>query len=185
MNKSKKQKKSYKNWYFLLSVLIIYAIISFIVPDKSMLIVISYIKLLEEIAPIFVIVYLIMLLINLYIDNEKLQKYMGDDAGFKGWLITILAGILSIGSIYIWYPLLKDLQKKGVKNKFIVSFIYNRGIKLQWLPILLLYFGWIYSITLLLVMAILSVFQGIITEKLIDGCCLSESKALHKKNKTK
>ena len=72
-------------------------------------------------------------------------------------------------AIYVWYPLLKDLQQKGVKDKFIVTFLYNRGIKLQWLPVLLIYFGWVYATTLLIVMAVFSVFQGFITEKLINA----------------
>ena len=110
-----------------------------------------------------------MTLTNLYIDNDKLRKHLGEDAGIKGWVISILAGIVSMGSIYVWYPLLTDLQQKGVKDKFIVTFLYNRGIKLQWLPVLLIYFGWAYAITLLLVMVVFSVFQGIITEKLINS----------------
>lgn len=105
---------------------------------------------------------------------------MGEDAGFKGWMIAIVAGIISMGSIYVWYPLLKDLQEKGVKDKFIVTFLYNRGVKLQWMPILLLYFGWIYSVTLLVVMSVMSVFQGIITEKLMTCCSDKNQKILDK-----
>ena len=127
----------------------------------------SFYNLLLQIAPIFILVYFIMFLANLVINNKGLQKYMGEDAGIRGWIISIVAGIISMGSIYAWYPLLKDLQARGVKNKFLVAFLYNRGIKLQWLPVLLLYFGWTYSITLLIVMAVMSVFQGVIVEKLI------------------
>ena len=165
--KSKKTKKALTKWYFLIVVLLIYISISFFVPEKMMPILNSFSDLLLQIAPIFILVYFIMFLANLFINNKGLQKYMGEDAGIKGWLISILAGIISMGSIYAWYPLLKDLQARGVKDKFLVAFLYNRGIKLQWLPVLLLYFGWTYSITLLIVMAIMSIFQGIITEKLI------------------
>lgn len=168
MKKNKKQKDSSKKWYFLSLVVLIYGFVSWYAPEKSLPILISFIKLLGQIAPIFLIIYIIMVLTNLYINNEKLRKHMGDDAGLKGWIISILAGIVSMGSIYVWYPLLKDLQQKGVKDKFIVTFLYNRGVKLQWLPVLLLYFGWVYAITLLIVMIIFSVFQGIITEKLIN-----------------
>lgn len=94
---------------------------------------------------------------------------MGEDAGVKAWAIVVIAGIISMGSIYAWYPLLQDLKERGVKDRFLVTFLYNRGIKLQWLPILLLYFGWVYSLTLLIVMAVISVFQGIIVERLVDA----------------
>ncbi|MDA3906155.1 MAG: hypothetical protein PF484_08790 [Bacteroidales bacterium] len=165
--KSKKPKHWITKWFFLIAVSVLYISIYFFYPDKMMPILDSFFELLLQITPIFILVYIIMFLANLFINNEGLQKYMGEDAGIKGWLISILAGIISMGSIYAWYPLLKDLQAKGVKDKFLVAFLYNRGIKLQWLPVLLLYFGWTYSMTLLVVMAILSIFQGIITEKLI------------------
>ncbi|RUT79319.1 hypothetical protein [Ancylomarina longa] len=168
MGKIKKSKNTLTKWYFFILVLLIYSSISVFSPDKIMPILHSFIQILIQIIPVFLIVYFILFLTNLYINNKILQKYMGEDAGIKGWIISIIAGIISMGSIYAWYPLLKDLQSKGVKNKFIVTFLYNRGIKLQWLPVLILYFGWVYSITLLIVMAILSVFQGIITEKLIS-----------------
>ena len=96
-------------------------------------------------------------------------------------MISIIAGVISMGSIYVWYPLLKDLKDKGVKDKFIATFLYNRGIKLQWLPILLLYFGWVYSVTLLIVMVVMSIFQGVLTERFIVSCCKSRLKLLARK----
>lgn len=165
----KNKKEDYKKWYFLSSVVIIYGLVSLYAPEKSLPILVSFFKLLGQILPIFLVIYVLMTLTNLYINNDKLRKHLGEDAGIKGWVISILAGIVSMGSIYVWYPLLTDLQQKGVKDKFIVTFLYNRGIKLQWLPVLLIYFGWAYAITLLLVMVVFSVFQGIITEKLINS----------------
>ena len=165
--KSKKPKQGLAKWYFPLVVLGVYISVYFFAPEKMTPILNSFYSLLVQIAPVFILVYTIMFLANLFIDNKGIQKYMGEDAGIKGWIISVLAGIISMGSIYAWYPLLKDLQSRGVKDKFLVVFLYNRGIKLQWLPVLLLYFDWVYSITLLMVMAVMSIFQGIITEKLI------------------
>lgn len=175
MKKTNKKKNPIAKWFFPILVVLIYGLVSFFAPDKSMPIFHSFVKILGQILPVFLVVYVIIALTNLYVNNKILQKYMGEDAGVKGWIISILAGIVSMGSIYAWYPLLNDLQSKGVKDRFIVTFLYNRGIKLQWLPVLLLYFGWSYSITLLVVMAMLSVLQGIITEKLIEVCCISKA----------
>ena len=180
MAKMNKQKQALKKWYFLIAVLLIYGSVSFFTPEKAMPVLKTFLNILGQIAPVFLIVYAILVLTNIYVDNKKLRKYMGDDAGFRGWMISIVAGVISMGSIYVWYPLLKDLQDKGVKDKFIVTFLYNRGIKLQWLPILLLYFGWAYSVTLLVVMSVMSVFQGLITEKLIESCCKTNPKLLDK-----
>ncbi len=109
-----------------------------------------------------------MILINYFINNNILRKYLGEEVGISGWIIAIIIGIISMGPVYMWYPLMKDLQDKEVKDKFLSSFLYNRGIKLQWAPLLIVYFGWAFSLTLLIVMAIFSIPQGIITEKLIN-----------------
>lgn len=175
------KKNKFKKWYLPIAVLLIYGAIVLFNPDKAKPILIAFVKVLKQIAPNLLVVYAILVLTNMYVNNKQIRKHMGDDAGYKGWAISIVAGIISMGSIYVWYPLLKDLQDKGVKDKFIAAFLYNRGIKLQWLPILLLYFGWTYSITLIVVMVVISVFQGIITEKLIVSCCNSKSKSLARK----
>lgn len=176
-----KRKQKLKKWYLPILVVLIYGAVLLFNPDKAMPILTAFVKVLKQIAPNLLIVYAILVLTNMYVNNKKIRKHMGDDAGYKGWMISIIAGIISMGSIYVWYPLLKDLKDKGVKDKFIATFLYNRGIKLQWLPILLLYFGWVYSITLVIVMIVVSVFQGVITGKLIESCCNSRLKLLARK----
>jgi len=165
-NKKNKKKSSNKSWRFLIIVIILYLTIYFIYPQKQILVFNTFIKLLLQILPIFLLVYLFLVLINYFSDNKTLKNLLGESSGLKGWLVAIIAGIISVGPIYAWYPLMKDLQSQGVKNRFLASFLYNRGIKLQWIPILVSYFGWTYSLTLFLIMAFMSIPQGIITEKL-------------------
>jgi len=169
MKDSAKTEKKMGKWYFLIIVVVIYLAIYFFLPDKMMPILNFYVKLILQILPIFLLVYAIMVLTNYFVNNKILQKYLGEEAGIKGWVISIITGIISMGPVYMWYPLMKDLQNKGIKNRFLVTFLYNRGIKLQWLPLLIQFFGWTFSLTLLIVMAIFSVPQGIITEKLIGA----------------
>jgi uncharacterized membrane protein YraQ (UPF0718 family) len=69
----------------------------------------------------------------------------------------------------MWYPLLSDLQKKGVKNSFIATFLYNRAIKPALLPLIIFYFGLAFTIVLTIVMIIASVFQGLIVEKILKN----------------
>jgi uncharacterized membrane protein YraQ (UPF0718 family) len=160
-------KKGKGSWIFLGIVILIFLGVMFFYPDKIKDILKVYSKVLMQIIPIFILVYLIMLGTNYFISNKFIQKHMAKDVGVKTWLIAIVSGILSIGPIYMWYPLMQNLKEKGVKDKYIATFLYNRGIKLQWLPMLLLYFGLKYSIIVLIVMALVSVPQGIITEKII------------------
>jgi uncharacterized membrane protein YraQ (UPF0718 family) len=166
---SKKQKKASKGkWYFLGAVILLFLAVFLFKPDKIKEILKIYTKILLQIIPIFSLVYIIMLGTNYYVTNAFIKKHMTENIGIKNWIIAIVSGILSVGPIYMWYPLMKDLKKKGVKDKYIATFLYNRGIKLQWLPMLVLYFGLKYSMIVLLIMGLFSVPQGIITEKLIN-----------------
>lgn len=108
-----------------------------------------------------------MVLIDYFIKPRILVKYTGKNAGLKGWVISIISGIISTGPIYIWYPMLKQLKKKGMKNSYIAAFLYNRAIKLPLLPLFIFYFGLTYTIVLTTIMIIVSIFQGIIVEKYI------------------
>jgi uncharacterized membrane protein YraQ (UPF0718 family) len=168
MQPTEEDKKNKGKWIFLISVIILLFFVFVIDSTKIEPILKMFKRLILQILPVLLLVYFIMLLTNYFVDNKKLKKYMGEDAGFKGWVISIVSGIISVGPVYMWYPLMKDLQTKGVKNKYLVIFLYNRGIKLQWLPMLILYFGLKYSLTLLFIMALISIPQGIITEKLIE-----------------
>jgi hypothetical protein len=168
MEKSPNKKNKNGKWIFLGVSVIIYLSIFFVDSSKMQIILNNYIKLLLQILPVFSLVYLIMLATNYFVNNKDLKKHMAEGSKLKVWTISIIAGIISVGPIYIWYPLMQDLQKKGVKDRYLSTFLYNRGIKLQWLPMLILYFGLKYSVTLLIVMAILSIPQGIITEKLAE-----------------
>ncbi len=161
--------KSYLNWYFLLIVIIVY-IITFIFDSTKVLLGLNqFVDIIKSIIPILLIVFVLMVLTNYFVKPKTLVKYMGKNSGFKGWLIAIITGIISTGPIYMWYPILNDLQNQGVRNGLIATFLYNRAIKIPLLPMLILYFGLAYTIILMIIMIIISVFQGMITEKLMDN----------------
>lgn len=130
---------------------------------------IQFSQILLEIVPVFILVFLLMFFFNLFLDEKKMAKILGNNAGIKGWTISIIGGILSMGPIYMWYPLLGDLQKKGMKNSFITTFLYNRAIKLPVLPMMAYYFGLSFTIILTLYMILFSVINGLLINKFIKS----------------
>ncbi len=124
-----------------------------------------FIALIIQIAPFLLIVFIVMCLNFWFIKPEIVKKHLGKQAGFKGYLLAILVGIISVGSVYMWYPLLKDLKKNGMSNKLIAIFIYNRSIKLHLLPVLILYFGVKFSIALTILTILFSLIIGWIVQK--------------------
>ena len=113
--------------------------------------------------PVFIVIFVLMIFSNYFITYEFVMKHLGKK-GIKRWLYVIIAGILSSGPIYMWYPLLKDLKDKGLSSGLIATFLYNRAIKIPMIPIALVYFSLKYVIVLLIVMIVVSVVQGIVIE---------------------
>lgn len=119
-----------------------------------------------KVIPVLFLVFILMFLVNCFVSNETLVKWLGSSAGVKGWLFSIIGGVLSTGPIYLWYPFLSDLKEKGVRTAFIACFLYNRAVKLPLMPLFAAYFGFKTLIILTCVMIIFSVIQGLIVEKI-------------------
>lgn len=119
----------------------------------------------KKVIPIFFLIFGFMFVLNFFVTQKQINNYIGKSSGYKKWGIAIVAGILSAGPIFMWYPTLKELQKKGVGYGFIVTFIYNRAIKLAPLPVFIYYFGWKYTLILSITLIIFSLIQGIIFDK--------------------
>jgi uncharacterized membrane protein YraQ (UPF0718 family) len=126
----------------------------------------QFFSIIKEVAPLFVVVFVLMFVFNLFLNEKRVAKILGESAGVKGWLISIVGGILSMGPVYMWYPLLSDLQKKGMKNHFIAIFLYNRAIKLPLLPVMAYYFGFLFTLVLTLYMILFSIINGLLISKI-------------------
>ncbi len=159
-----KGEKSYTNWYFLLSVVILYIAIAFFDPRAILSSLEFSFLIIKNIVPVFVLVFALMTIVNYYVTPQKVAKHLSKSKG--KWLFAILGGIISTGPIYMWYPMLRELKEKGVGYGFIATFLYNRAIKLPLLPVMIYYFGLKFTIVLTGVMIFFSVLQGMIIEKL-------------------
>ena len=93
-------KKTVRNkngkWYFLGFVVLLFIGVYFMNPSQIKPIFALYTKVLVQIAPIFILVYAVMLATNYFVNNKFLKKHMGEDAGIKAWLIAIFVGIISV-----------------------------------------------------------------------------------------
>jgi len=155
-----------KAWYFVLLTLIPY-IYLFITNTQNYNKTIKVLtNLTIKIIPIFILIFVLMAITNYFITTKFILKHF-TGKGIKKWIFTIIGGILSSGPIYMWYPLLANLRKKGVSNGLIACFLYNRSVKIPLLPLMILYFGWKYIIILTIIMIIASIIQGIIIDKLL------------------
>ncbi len=164
----RKTEKSYTAWYLLLFVILMYIISFLFFRDTFFQSTSLFLSIIQKIAPVFVLVLFITFLTNWLLKPRFVVRHLGKGKGLIGWLYAIIGGILSVGPIYMWYPLLNELQKKKVKNKYLVAFLYNRAIKLPLIPMFILYFNFKYILILTAFMIFASIIQGIVVDKMLE-----------------
>jgi len=152
--------------YFLAIVLLVYIVVFFLERDGAARSLKASYDVLVQIIPVLLLVLVIMGVMNYLVSPKGIRKYVGEGSGAKGWAIAIGAGILSHGPIYVWYPFLRDLRDQGMRSGLIAAFLYNRGIKIPLLPIMIFYFGLSFAGVLVAYMVVASVVQGKLIEVL-------------------
>ncbi|MCD6367451.1 MAG: hypothetical protein J7L45_00015 [Candidatus Aenigmarchaeota archaeon] len=161
--------KSYVGWYFLATVIFTYVIVGVWNPATVLTSLHFSIGVLKNIIPVFILVFSMMACVNYYVTPEMAAKYLGKSSGIKRWIVSVVGGIISTGPIYMWYPMLRELKKKGVSYGFIATFLYNRAVKIPLMPLLIYYFGIKFTVVLTFVMIFVSLIEGFIFEKLEGG----------------
>jgi len=153
------KKRAVRLLVFPASVLFIYGILFIIMPDKASTALRSSGKVFLSIIMPLCLVFILMLVLNLFLKPAYITKFLGKEAGIKGILLSATAGIISAGPIYAWYPMLKALSEKGADSSFMAIFLGNRAVKPFLLPIMISYFGWIY----VLILTVFTIFGSLVT----------------------
>lgn len=159
-----KNETSKTGYYFLLSIIGLYVLLSVFNYQLFIKALISSWLIIVQIYYVFIIMFILMVIIDYLVKPKELKKYLGEKSGVLGWVTAIITGIISTGPIYMWYPLLSDLKKSGMKDSLISAFLYNRAIKLPLIPVMLHYFSLGYIVTLMIVMVFASIIQGYLLE---------------------
>ncbi len=149
---------------FFIIVVSLQAILFFINSEKTIQALQKSGTILVKLIPVFLAVIILTALINYFLKPNKFIKLFGKESGTTGWLYALAAGVISHGPMYAWYPMLKDLKSHGLKDGLIATFFYARAIKIPLLPMMIDYFGLIFTVVLSIYILIGSIAQG----KLID-----------------
>ena len=158
------KKRAVRLLVFPASVLFIYGILFIIMPDKASTALRSSGKVFFNIIMPLCLVFILMLVLNIFLKPAYITKFLGKGAGIKGILLSATAGIISAGPIYAWYPMLKALREKGADDSLIAIFLGNRAVKPFLLPIMISYFGWIY----VLILTVFTIFGSLVIGFCVD-----------------
>lgn len=91
-----------------------------------------------------------MFLLNMYISAACITRLMGKKKGLSGMLFSSIAGIVSMGPVFAWFPFLKALKGKGMADIYLANFLSCRAVKPVLFPVLITYFGWRFSLVFII-----------------------------------
>ncbi|OQX50383.1 MAG: permease [Epsilonproteobacteria bacterium 4484_20] len=159
-------KKNRSGLLMLGIVVVSYVVLFSLKPDMTLQALGESLGVLKMIIPILLIVFFLMALISTFIDEKAISKHLGEESGAKGWLLALLGGVLSHGPGYVWYPLLQNLREQGARDGLVIAFIYARAIKIPWLPLMVSYFGWAFTLVYTFYVVLGAYVQGMIVDRL-------------------
>jgi len=100
-----------------------------------------------KLLPVLLFMLAMVSIVLLLISEKTLIRYIGNDAGFAGWLIAAMLGSIALIPGFIAYPLCGILIKSGVSYGIIAVFITTlMMVGIITLPIEAKFFGWKISI---------------------------------------
>ena len=157
-------------WIFLAVVLALYGVLALWQAEQAGEAAVAAMRMLLKLLPVLALVFGLLLLSHWWLDENRIRRNFGCEAGRRGWLMAVLAGMLSIGPVYPWYMLVADWRERGMSTGLAATFLYSRGIKLALLPLLVHYFGLAFTLILSVYMLLLALLIGWVMHLLLgDG----------------
>ncbi len=168
MNKEKSKsitwkKRTIRLILFPVLILMVYGFLFAVMPEKAIAAFKSSGKIFLNIIIPLGFVFILLVVFNLFLKPAHIVKFFGKKSGIKGIMLSSAAGIISMGPVYAWYPLLKELREKGAANSLTAIFINSRAVKPFLLPVMISYFGLRYVIVLTVVTMTGTIVAGYIT----------------------
>ncbi|MFW6146787.1 MAG: hypothetical protein ACOC6B_00160 [Thermodesulfobacteriota bacterium] len=149
-----------RSLFFPALVLAFYGILYALDPDSALRALQASAKIFRTLCLPLALVFGAMFALDLFCKPARIARLFGRDAGIKGVLLSIAAGIISMGPIFAWYPLMKKMSEEGASEGPIAIFLYNRAIKPFLLPVMIAYFGWLYVLILTMLTILGSLVLG-------------------------
>lgn len=145
---------------FPICILTLYGALYFIAPEKTRLALQADVKILVSLCIPLAFVFVVLFLVNILLRPSQVARLLGKHSGVKGILLPVVAGIISAGPIFAWYPLLKKLKSEGAGEGPIAIFLYNRAVKPFLLPVMIGFYGGPYVLVLTFLMTLGSIVVG-------------------------
>lgn len=149
-------------WKFLFAMVAIYIIIGLVNVNYLKTISAGFLEDLVKILPVLLLAYIVVFIINMFVSPERISRHLGKNSGIKGWFYASLGSILISGPPYVILPVLGELKKHGMRNSFLAVFLNNRNVQPAFLPVMVYYFGLLFTVVISFYIMIFAIITGYI-----------------------
>jgi uncharacterized membrane protein YraQ (UPF0718 family) len=156
----RKDRRGWGGWWFLLSVILLHLGVYLTNRTLSGQSLSYFHDMLQRLLPAFGLMFLLLWLFNLFGRPRHLIRRLTRQHAAKAWLLSIAGGVLSMGPMVLWYPLLKELRGQGMHGSLLAAFLYSRAIKIPMLPVMMHYFGALYTGLFVVNILLFSILNG-------------------------
>ena len=73
-------------------------------------------------------IFILLGLFDVWVENEKIERKMGEKSGVLGFILAILLAGTTVGGIYIAFPIAYSLWKKGARLAVIFTYVGAAGV---------------------------------------------------------
>jgi uncharacterized membrane protein YraQ (UPF0718 family) len=117
-----------KRFRMLILPVFLYIALLFISPETVYSALDILMGFLAEMLQILPMIFILSALIGEWIPREIITRHLGQDAGWKGMVYSLILGSISAGPIYAAFPLALTLKKKGASIGNVVVIISSWAV---------------------------------------------------------
>ncbi len=123
-NQSMGQKKPFLKRYGAFFLLLIAGVVTgLVLPDLGKIALNNTIDSFKEMLSVLPPIFILLGLLDVWVDRATMIKYTGKGSGFKGVLIAFLLGSAAAGPLYAAFPFAAVMIKKGTSFTNVLIFI--------------------------------------------------------------
>lgn len=169
MQEKSLEQRKIKLLFFLIGAGILILFLRNLFPDRSEIALLTIKEYGVQIMFIFPAVLLLMGLAEVWVPQERIKKYLGEESGIRGGLLSLFLGTLPTGPLFIAFPIAGEMLRKGASIVNIVIFLgaYS-ALKLPELAIEIHFLGIEFTIYRFILTFIAVILIGVLTAKIIN-----------------
>ncbi len=117
-------KSFFKKYWLLLLALVLYYGVPMVLKDtieqkEGIFSFWDFVEMLILLPPM----YLCVEIINVWVKRETMMKLLGKEAGIRGALIAFFLGTFGVGPLYMTFPIMGMMSKKGARKRNLFIFM--------------------------------------------------------------